>query len=82
MNSPGWLHTAARAMGDKALRRHLAITDDQVLGVWCKGMAAQAMQVWRERYICPACGGHRPEHREGCEVVKQLGPEGPDGFGS
>ena len=67
-------------MGDKALRRLYGITDDQVLGQVCKVMAAQGMQVWRERYICPACGGNRPEHREGCEVVKQLGPEGPEGF--
>lgn len=72
-NSAGWLHLAARAMGDKALRRHYGITEDKVLGEVCRLMAGQAVTLWRERWICPACGAMRPEHRMGCQVFAQLG---------
>ena len=71
-NTPGWLHLASRAMGDRALRKYLGIHDNY-LDYWCKDMAAQAVQIWRLRWICPACNRMRPDHAEGCEVVKQLG---------
>lgn len=39
-----------------------------------KTMARQGVDMWVQRWYCPACGGRRPDgHLEGCEVVKQLG---------
>jgi hypothetical protein len=46
----------------------------KALDAMFKAMARQGVGLWLMRWICPACGGLRPnEHRDGCEVVRQLG---------
>lgn len=34
-------------------------------------MAKQGVGIWLLRWICPSCGWRRPDHAEGCEVVRQ-----------
>lgn len=85
-NTPGWLHVAAAASrtwsrnffgtvsekSGKLLRFETPL--DRHLREVCAPMARQGVDMWVQRWYCPACGGRRPDgHLEGCEVVKQLG---------